>query len=83
MNGGSLHPDLYRKHGDRVTPEAMVESAQMELDFFREVDFDDVKISVKASSVPLMIEAYRQLSEVTDHPPALGGYRGGDRPRSG
>ena len=25
VNGGSLHPDLYRKHGDRVTPEAMVE----------------------------------------------------------
>ena len=80
VNGGSLHPDLYRKHGDRVTPEAMVESAQMELDFFREVDFDDVKISVKASSVPLMIEAYRQLSEVTDHPLHLGVTEAGPPP---
>ncbi len=80
VNGGSLHPDLYRKHGDRVTPEAMVESAQMELDYFREVEFDDVKISVKASSVPLMIEAYRQLSEVTDHPLHLGVTEAGPPP---
>ena len=80
VNGGSLHPDLYRKHGDRVTPEAMVESARMELDYFRDVDFDDVKISVKASSVPLMIEAYRQLSEVTDHPLHLGVTEAGPPP---
>jgi (E)-4-hydroxy-3-methylbut-2-enyl-diphosphate synthase len=31
VNGGSLHPDLYKRHGDKVTPEAMVESALMEL----------------------------------------------------
>ena len=80
VNGGSLHPDLYKKYGDRVTPEAMVESAQMELDYFREVDFEDVKISVKASSVPLMIEAYRQLSEVTDHPLHLGVTEAGPPP---
>jgi len=83
VNGGSLHPDLYRKHGDRVTPEAMVESARMELDYFRDVDFDDVKISVKASSVPLMIEAYRQLSEVTDHPLHLGVTEAGPPPVGG
>ncbi|CAN5609248.1 flavodoxin-dependent (E)-4-hydroxy-3-methylbut-2-enyl-diphosphate synthase [soil metagenome] len=63
VNGGSLHPDLYAKYGDRIVPEALVESAQMELDYFREVGFDDVKISVKASNVALMIEAYRMLSE--------------------
>ena len=80
VNGGSLHPDLYKKYGDRVTPEAMVESAQMELDYFREVDFDDVKISVKASSVPLMIEAYRQLADVTDHPLHLGVTEAGPPP---
>ena len=80
VNGGSLHPDLYKKYGDRVTPEAMVESAQMELGYFREVDFDDVKISVKASSVPLMIEAYRQLAEVTDHPLHLGVTEAGPPP---
>jgi (E)-4-hydroxy-3-methylbut-2-enyl-diphosphate synthase len=72
VNGGSLDEKLYVKYGGRVTPEAMVESAQQELAYFEEVGFDQVKISVKASSVPLMIEAYRQLSEVTDHPLHLG-----------
>lgn len=80
VNGGSLHPDLYAKYGGKVTPEAMVESAQQELDYFAEVDFDYVKISVKASSVPLMIEAYRQLSEVTDHPLHLGVTEAGPPP---
>ena len=51
VNAGSLHPDLYKKYGG-ATPEALVESARMELAYFAEVDFDDVKISVKASSVP-------------------------------
>jgi (E)-4-hydroxy-3-methylbut-2-enyl-diphosphate synthase len=80
VNGGSLHPDLYAKYGGRVTPEAMVESAQQELAYFAEVGFDNVKISVKASSVPLMIEAYRQLSEVTDHPLHLGVTEAGPPP---
>ncbi len=80
VNGGSLHPDLYRKYGDRVTPEALVESAQMELAYFEEVGFDDVKISVKASSVPLMIEAYRQLADVTDHPLHVGVTEAGPPP---
>src|SRR5918999_1895665 len=62
VNGGSLDPALYSKYG-RVTPEAMVESAEQELAYFAEVDFDDVKISVKASSVPLMVEAYRLLAD--------------------
>ncbi len=80
VNGGSLDPALYEKHGGRVTPEAMVESAQRELDYFAEVDFDDVKISVKASNVPLMIEAYRQLSEAVDHPLHLGVTEAGPPP---
>src|SRR5262245_59023377 len=49
VNGGSLDPKLYDKYGGKVTPEAMVESAELELAYFREVDFEDVKISVKAS----------------------------------
>jgi (E)-4-hydroxy-3-methylbut-2-enyl-diphosphate synthase len=57
VNGGSLDPELYERHGGKVTPEAMVESAQRELRYFDEVGFDQVKISVKASSVPLRIEA--------------------------
>ena len=80
VNGGSLHPDLYAKYGDTVTPEAMVESALDEIGYFAEVGFDLIKISVKASSVPLMIEAYRQLAEVTDHPLHLGVTEAGPPP---
>jgi (E)-4-hydroxy-3-methylbut-2-enyl-diphosphate synthase len=80
VNGGSLDPALYEKHGGKVTPEAMVESAELELAYFREVGFDDVKISVKASSVPLMIEAYRQLADVVDHPLHLGVTEAGPPP---
>ncbi|MDQ2727523.1 MAG: flavodoxin-dependent (E)-4-hydroxy-3-methylbut-2-enyl-diphosphate synthase [Actinomycetota bacterium] len=79
VNAGSLHKDLDKKYGG-ATPEALVESAQMELAYFDEVGFDDVKISVKASNVPLMIEAYRQLSEVTDHPLHLGVTEAGPPP---
>ena len=79
VNAGSLDPRLYKKYGG-ATPEALVESAQIELGLFAEEGFDDVKISVKASSVPLMIEAYRQLSEVTDHPLHLGVTEAGPPP---
>lgn len=80
VNGGSLHPDLYAKYGNKVTPEAMVESAMTELAYFEEVDFHDVKISVKASNVPLMIEAYRMLADTTDHPLHLGVTEAGPLP---
>lgn len=81
VNGGSLDPALYEKYGGRVTPEAMVESALQEIAYFHEVDFDLIKISVKASNVPLMIEAYRQLSEVTDYPLHLGVTEAGPPPQ--
>ena len=79
VNGGSLDPALYEKHGG-LTAEAMVESALQEIAYFQEVDFDLIKISVKASNVPLMVEAYRQLSEVTDYPLHLGVTEAGPLP---
>ena len=79
VNAGSLHPDLYKKHGG-ATPEALVESAQHELALFEEVGFSDVKISVKASSVALMIAAYRLASETFDHPLHLGVTEAGPPP---
>ncbi|CAB4873361.1 unannotated protein [freshwater metagenome] len=79
VNAGSLHPDLYAKYGG-ATPEALVESAQIELRYFQEVDFDDVKISVKASSVALMIAAYRLASETFDYPLHLGVTEAGPLP---
>ncbi len=79
VNAGSLHPDLFKRFGG-ATPEALVESAKMELAYFAEVDFHDVKISVKASSVPLMIDAYRLASETFDHPLHLGVTEAGPPP---
>ncbi len=79
VNAGSLHPDLYRRFGG-ATPEALVESARMELGYFEEVGFSDVKISVKASSVPLMVAAYRMAAETFDHPLHLGVTEAGPPP---
>ncbi len=79
VNAGSLHPELYKKHGG-ATPEALVESAQMELAYFAEVGFDDVKVSVKASNVALMIEAYRLLADTVDYPLHLGVTEAGPPP---
>jgi len=79
VNAGSLHPDLYKRYGG-ATPEALVESARMELAYFEEVGFDDVKISVKASSVALMIAAYRLAAETFDHPLHLGVTEAGPPP---
>jgi hypothetical protein len=79
VNAGSLHPDLYERFGG-ATPEALVESARMELAYFQEVGFDDVKISVKASSVATMIAAYRLASETFDYPLHLGVTEAGPLP---
>ncbi len=79
VNGGSLDPDIAEKFGGS-TPEALVASAVRELNYFREVDFDDVKISVKASNVPVMIDAYRLLSETVDYPLHLGVTEAGPLP---
>jgi (E)-4-hydroxy-3-methylbut-2-enyl-diphosphate synthase len=79
VNAGSLHPDIYERFGG-ATPEALVESARLELAYFEEVDFTDVKISVKASSVATMIAAYRLASETFDHPLHLGVTEAGPLP---
>ena len=79
VNGGSLDPSLYVKY-DGLKPEAMVESALHEISFFDEVGFTDYKISVKASNVPMMVEAYRQLADVTDAPLHLGVTEAGPLP---
>ncbi len=79
VNAGSLDKDLLAKY-ERPTPEALVESARKELAYFEEVGFDDVKISVKASSVSLMVAAYRLASETFDHPLHLGVTEAGPPP---
>jgi (E)-4-hydroxy-3-methylbut-2-enyl-diphosphate synthase len=79
VNAGSLHPDIYERFGG-ATPEALVESARLELAYFQEVGFEDVKISVKASSVATMIAAYRLASATFDHPLHLGVTEAGPLP---
>ncbi len=79
VNAGSLHPDIYERFGG-ATPEALVESARVELAYFQEVDFHDVKISVKASSVATMIAAYRLASATFEHPLHLGVTEAGPLP---
>ncbi len=79
VNAGSLHPEIYERFGG-ATPEALVESARLELAYFDEVDFHDVKISVKASSVATMIAAYRLASATFDYPLHLGVTEAGPLP---
>jgi (E)-4-hydroxy-3-methylbut-2-enyl-diphosphate synthase len=79
VNAGSLHPAIYERFGG-ATPEALVESARIELAYFEEVGFSDVKISVKASSVATMIAAYRLASQTFDHPLHLGVTEAGPLP---
>lgn len=78
VNAGSLDPDIEQKFG--MTPEALVESAKREIGYFEEVGFDDIKISVKASNVKLMVEAYRLLADHTDAPLHLGVTEAGPPP---
>lgn len=79
VNAGSLDKDLLAKYGSPV-PEALVESAKVEVRYLEEVDFEDIKISVKHSHVPSMIESYRLLSEAVDYPLHLGVTEAGPPP---
>jgi len=71
VNAGSLESDLLETHGF-PTAEAMVESALRHARILEELDFRDIVISVKASSVPLAIDAYRLLASKVDYPLHLG-----------
>jgi (E)-4-hydroxy-3-methylbut-2-enyl-diphosphate synthase len=79
VNAGSLDKDLLTKYGD-ATPEALVESALIEAKYLQDVGFEQFKISVKHSNVPLMIESYRLLAEKTDFPLHLGVTEAGPLP---
>ncbi|RZP39938.1 MAG: flavodoxin-dependent (E)-4-hydroxy-3-methylbut-2-enyl-diphosphate synthase [Acidimicrobiales bacterium] len=78
VNAGSLDPDIEDKYG--MTAAALVESAKRELGYFEEVGFEEVKISVKASDVRLMVEAYRLLADTVDFPLHLGVTEAGPPP---
>ena len=71
VNGGSLEKHILARYGAPV-PEAMVESALYHVRLLEKFDFNNIVISIKNSNVPRMMEAYRQLSAVTDYPLHVG-----------
>jgi (E)-4-hydroxy-3-methylbut-2-enyl-diphosphate synthase len=79
VNAGSLDKDLMEKYGAAV-PEALVESALIEIRYLEEVDFSDIKISVKHSNVRQMVESYRLLAVTVDYPLHLGVTEAGPPP---
>jgi (E)-4-hydroxy-3-methylbut-2-enyl-diphosphate synthase len=79
VNAGSLDKDLLDQYGGPV-PEALVASALKEIAYLEDVDFTDIKISVKHSHVPSMVASYRLLSEEVDYPLHLGVTEAGPPP---
>ncbi|MCH5199442.1 MAG: flavodoxin-dependent (E)-4-hydroxy-3-methylbut-2-enyl-diphosphate synthase [Oscillospiraceae bacterium] len=71
VNSGSLEKDLLEKYGSPCA-DALVESAIRHVRLLEEQNFYDMVISIKASSVPTMIEAYRKLDKLCDYPLHLG-----------
>ena len=79
VNAGSLDKDLLAKYGAPV-PEALVDSALHEIGYLEDVGFHDIKISVKHSHVPSMVESYRLLAERIEYPLHLGVTEAGPPP---
>lgn len=71
VNAGSLENHLLEKYG-YPTPDAMVESALYHIQILEDLDFHDIIVSLKASDVPMAIEAYRKAAEVIRYPLHLG-----------
>ncbi len=71
VNSGSLEKDILEKEGG-VTARGMVESALRHIRILEDEHFDDIVISLKSSSVPLTVEAYRLMHEKCDYPLHLG-----------
>ncbi|HBP63456.1 MAG TPA: 4-hydroxy-3-methylbut-2-en-1-yl diphosphate synthase [Desulfosporosinus sp.] len=71
VNAGSLEKELLGKYGG-PTAAGMIESALGHIHLLEEEGYHNIKVSLKASSVPLMLEAYRKISEVVEYPLHLG-----------
>ena len=71
VNSGSVEKSIVEKYGG-VTPEGMVESALSHANLLEDENFSDIAISIKASSVPMTIAAYRLLSQRTNYPLHVG-----------
>jgi (E)-4-hydroxy-3-methylbut-2-enyl-diphosphate synthase len=71
VNSGSLEKKLLLKYG-RPTPEALVESALGHIKILEDLDFTDIKVSIKASDVPTTVDAYRLMSRKAKYPLHIG-----------
>jgi (E)-4-hydroxy-3-methylbut-2-enyl-diphosphate synthase len=71
VNAGSLEKDLQKKYKE-PTPEAMVESAFRHIDILDKLNFDNYKVSLKASEIFMTVFAYKQLASQIDNPLHLG-----------
>ena len=71
VNAGSLEKDLLERY-QHPTAEALVESAMRHVRILEDLNFDQIKISLKASDVPLMIAAYRLMAQKVSYPLHLG-----------
>lgn len=71
VNGGSLPKDLLKKYGG-ICPEALVEASFSHIRLLNRFDFDDICISLKSSSVPVTMQAYRLMAQQSDYPLHLG-----------
>lgn len=78
VNAGSLEKPLLDRYGG-VTADALVESALGHIRILESLRFYDIKVSIKASDVPLMLQAYRQLSRTVNYPLHLGVTEAGTR----
>jgi len=81
VNAGSLERKLQIKYGE-PTPDALVESALSHINILKKLNFEDFKLSIKASDVFMTVESYRKISKLIDQPLHLGiteagGYRSG------
>ncbi len=71
VNSGSLEKDLLERYG-HPTAAALVESAMRHVQILEDMDFSGIKVAMKASSVPMTIEAYRLLAARVDYPFHIG-----------
>lgn len=71
VNSGSIEKKILEKYG-KPTADGMVESAMYHIALLEKYDFHDIVVSLKASNVQMMIEAYRKISKIIDYPLHLG-----------
>ena len=81
VNAGSLEKDLQKKYGE-PTSDALVESAMRHVEILDSMNFDNFKLSLKASDIFMAVDAYRKIAKIIDNPLHIGiteagGLRGG------